>query len=147
MSTTEAANKRLVREFHDRIFNEKELAAAEELLTPDYLEHNPAIPGGTLDGRDEAVEFWESLFDAFPDMSITEEDVLAEGDTVVVRQTGSGTHEGPFLEFEATGNSFEVKGVSTWRIEDDRIAESWINLDTLGLLQQLGAIPEPEMEA
>lgn len=141
--TTESTNKALVREFHERIMNGKDLAAAPELLAADYVEHNPAVPDGRLEGRDAAVEFWGALFDAFPDLEIDELDLLADGDTVVVRQRGRGTHEGPFLDVEPTGASFDIDGVSTWRIEDGAIAESWVIIDTLGMFQQIGAIPEP----
>lgn len=140
---TETRNADLVREFHEAVLTEKDLGAAEELLDPGYVEHNPALPGGEIRGRDTMIDFWTGLFEAFPDLSITEEDVLVEGDTVVTRHTGRATHEGEFMDLEATGNDFIVDGISVYRIEAGRIAEAWISLDMLGMLQQLGAMPAP----
>lgn len=141
---TETRNAHLVREFHQAVLTDKDLGAAEELLTADYVEHNPALPDGELRGRETLVDYWEGLFEAFPDLSITEEDLLVDGDTVVTRHTGRGTHEGEFMDLEATGNDFVVDGIDVYRVADGRIAEAWINLDMLGMLQQLGAIPVPE---
>jgi predicted ester cyclase len=78
---------------------------------------------------------------------IKEEDVLIEGDTVVTRHVGRGTHEGTFMDLEATGNEFEIDGIDVYRIEDGKIAESWINLDMMGMMQQLGVIPTEEESA
>lgn len=138
---TESAPAELVREFHQRVLTEKDLDAAEDLLATDYVEHNPAFPEGELRGRENLVEFWEGLFEAFPDLWIKEEDVLVEGDTVVTRHVGRGTHEGTFMDLDATGKEFEIDGIDVYRIEDGKIAESWISLDMLGMMQQLGAIP------
>lgn len=131
----------MVQAFHQRVLTEKDLEAAEDLVAADYVEHNPALPDGVLEGRDALIEFWEDLFEAFPDLWVDEADVLVEGDTVVTRHVGRGTHEGPFLDLDATGNEFEIDGIDVYRIEDGRIAESWINLDMLGMMQQLGAVP------
>jgi steroid delta-isomerase-like uncharacterized protein len=72
---------------------------------------------------------------------LTIEDEIAEGDRVVTRWSARGTHEGEFFGIPATGKQATVTGVTIDRIIDGRIAESWTNWDTLGLLQQLGAIP------
>lgn len=138
---TESRNMALVREFHDTVLTEKNLDAVEGLLSPDYVEHNQAFPEGKLGGRANLLEFWEDLFEAFPDLSITEEDILVEGNTVVTRHIGRGTHEGQFMELAATGEEFAIDGISVYAIEDGKIAESWISLDMMGMLQQLGAIP------
>lgn len=144
---SETRNVALVREFHEAVLTEKDLGAVDELLSPDYVEHNPAFPDGVMRGRENLVEFWEGLFEAFPDLTITEEDVLVEGDTVVTRHTGRGTHEGRFMDLEATGNDFVVEGIDVYRIEDGGIAESWINIDMMGMMRQLGAMPEGEAPA
>lgn len=140
---TETRNVDLVREFHRAVLTDKDLGAAEELLTPGYVEHNPALPGGELAGRDAMVDFWADLFEAFPDLAITEEDILVEGDTVVTRHTGRATHEGAFMDLEPTGNEFVVDGIDVYAVEDGRIAEAWVNIDMLGMLQQLGAMAAP----
>lgn len=147
MSTTdnaESTNIELVREFHRRILTEKDLDAADDLLAEDYVEHNPALPDGVLKGRENLVEFWERLFLAFPDLRIVEKDAFAAGDTVVTRHVGQATHEGPFVGLEPTGNEFEIDGIDVYRIEGDKLAESWISLDMFGMLQQLGVMPTEE---
>jgi steroid delta-isomerase-like uncharacterized protein len=143
---TEAANIEVVREFHQRVLTEKDLDAAEELIAEDYVEHNPALPGGELAGRENLVEFWQQLFEAFPDLWIKEEDAFAEGETVVTRHVGRGTHEGAFMDLDPTGNEFEIDGIDVYVVEDGRITESWISLDMFGLMQQLGVIPVEEAE-
>ena len=71
------------------------------------------------------------------------EEVLAEGNKVAVRLTFSGTHQGEFMGLPATGKRFTIAGMNVFRVEGSKIAENWPQLDMLGLLQQLGAIPAP----
>lgn len=144
MATTENSEANqidVVREFHQRVLTEKDLDVVEALVAEAYVEHNPALPDGVLRGREPIVEFWEELFEAFPDLWIKEEDAFAEGDTVVTRHVGRGTHKGEFMGLEPTGNEFEIEGIDVYRIEGGKIAESWINLDMFGMLRQLDAIP------
>lgn len=143
---TESTNLEVVREFHQRVLTEKDLDSAEDLVAADYVEHNPALPEGELAGRENLVAFWADLFEAFPDLWIKEEDAFVEGNTVVTRHIGRGTHEGGFMGVEATGNEFEVDGIDVYLVEDGKLVESWISLDMFGLLQQLGVIPEQAVE-
>ncbi len=150
MATTdnsESANIAIVEDFHQRVLTEKDLGAAEDLIAEDYVEHNPALPDGELRGRENLVEFWSQLFDAFPDLWISEEDAFAEGDTVVTRHVGRATHEGEFMDLEPTGKEFEIDGIDIYQIEDGKLAESWISLDMMGMMQQLGVIPTAEEPA
>lgn len=142
MAVTEAENRQLVREFHRRVLTEKDLDAVPDLVADDYVEHNSAVPGGELRGREAATEFWAELFEAIPDLEIEELDSLTEGNVVVTRHVGRGTHEGEFMGLEATGNEFEIAGIDVYRVEDGKLSESWVSLDTMGMLQQLGAMPE-----
>ena len=81
---------------------------------------------------------------SFPDMHVTTEDLIAEGDKVVERWTNSGSYTGaPFFGAPPNGNKFSVGGISIYRIENGRIVEHWGEMDFLGLLQQLGMIPAP----
>lgn len=150
MTTTdrsEAENIDVVSEFHQRVLTEKDLDAIEDLVAEDYVEHNPAFPDGVLRGRENLSEFWEGLFEAFPDLWISEEDAFAEDDTVVTRHVGRATHEGEFMDLEPTGKEFEIDGIDIYRIEDSKLAESWISLDMMGMMQQLGVIPTEEEPA
>lgn len=84
-----------------------------------------------------------AFLDAFPDSRFTVEDVVAEGEHVAVRHTFRGTHRGEFEGVPATGRRVAVSGIELLRFEGGKIAEAWLNADFLGLMQQLGAIPEP----
>jgi hypothetical protein len=79
---------------------------------------------------------------AFPDTVITVEDQIAEGDDVVTRWTGRGTHQGELFGVPPTDNRVEVTGITVDRFSGDKFAESWTNYDALGLMQQIGAVPE-----
>jgi len=150
MTTTdqsEADNIDLVSEFHQRVLTEKDLDAVEDLVAEDYIEHNPAFPDGELRGRENLTSFWEELFEAFPDLWISEKDAFAEGDTVVTRHIGRATHEGEFMDLEPTGREFEIDGIDIYRIENGKLTESWISLDMMGMMQQLGVITTEEEPA
>ncbi|MDY6765609.1 MAG: ester cyclase, partial [Halobacteria archaeon] len=113
--TTEEKNKQVVRDFHKKVLTEKNLEAVEDLVAEDYTEHNPAFPEGVMSGRENLVDFWRGLFEAFPDLSITEEDILTEGDTVVTRHVGRGTHEGGQLP------DIRTRRLTQYRVRHKRI--------------------------
>jgi steroid delta-isomerase-like uncharacterized protein len=79
---------------------------------------------------------------AFPDAEVTIEDQLAEGDKVVTRWTGRGTHQGELMGVPPSGNRVEVPGITISRIEGGKIVEEWENYDALGMMQAIGAVPE-----
>ncbi len=79
-----------------------------------------------------------------PDLHLTLGDILAEGDRVAFRYTMEGTHQGDFVGIPPTGKPFSVEGMIIARVVDSKAVERWANLDTLGLMQQLGVIPSPE---
>ena len=134
-------NKALYRRWFEDVVNTGNLALADELLATDYLLHFPGMPQ-PVDGQTHKslVGMFRT---GFPDWVETVEDVIAEGDRVVVRVAGRGTHLGDFQGIPATGRRVEAHGVGIARIRDGRIAEAWAAYDALGLLQQLGAIPVP----
>ena len=84
---------------------------------------------------------------AFPDLQITVEDQVAEGDKVVTRWTARGTHRGELLGVTPSGNRVEISGISIDRFSGSKFVESWSNYDALGTMQQIGAIPEPGEQA
>lgn len=133
--------KQAVRRFFDQVLGEGDLAAVEELFSPDYIDHDPLDEEDTEghDGVRDDVSMYRS---AFPDIKATVEDQLAEGDRVATRVTVRSTHEGEFQGVPPSGRKTEVTGVVIHRFADGRIAEAWWNWDALGLLQQIGAIPE-----
>src|SRR5579863_1066568 len=137
MSTEQ--NKALVRRFYDEVFNKKNLAAIDDFLAPHIIEHSlpPGLPGGIEGSR----QFIGMYLTAFPDLHVTAEDMIAEGDKVASRLTMRGTHRGEFMGIPPKGKQVTITGIQIPRVASGKIAENWINLDALGMLQQLGVIP------
>ena len=101
------------------------------------------MPEQELRGTEEAKQFVSSFLEAFPDVSFSVEDLIAEGDKVVSRYTARGTHRGETEEFgPPTGRQLEQEGITIHRIEDGKIVEEWNQYDNLSILQQLGLAPE-----
>ena len=118
--------------------NQKNLAVLDEVYAPDLVVH---IVSTTIQGL-EAFKQGLSLFlTAFPDARFTIEDMIAEGDRVVVRYTFRGTHTGNFMGIAPTGKQVTQTGITINRFANGKAVELWGNVDDLGLLQQLGAIP------
>ena len=138
------ANKALVRREFEEMFNQGgNLEAAVEIYSPDYVGHEPVF--GDSHGVEGAREFAATYRDAFPDLEVTIEDQIAEGDKVVSRFRSRGTHDGDTEDLgPATGNRVEVTGVTIERLAGGKVVEDWTNFDALGLMQQIGLIPEAE---
>jgi steroid delta-isomerase-like uncharacterized protein len=135
------ANKAVIARFYETALNAGDVTVLEQLASPDYEEHDP-IPGqGT--GRDGLRDRVRMIVDAFG-QRFTVEDVIAEGDRVVVRWTGSGTHVGEFMGIPPTGRPFTISGIDIYRMADGTMAEHWHVVDQLALLGQLGLLPEQE---
>jgi steroid delta-isomerase-like uncharacterized protein len=109
----------------------------DEILTPDFI--NYTFP----DARGPAgfKQVMGMFLTAFPDMTLTVEDVIGEGDKVATRGSFSGTHTGDFMGIPATGKSMQISYSDIWRIENGKAAENWVQMDMLGMLQQLGVAP------
>jgi steroid delta-isomerase-like uncharacterized protein len=108
-------------------------------VADDFVNHNP-VPG-QVPGRDGLKAAVEVLRTAFPDLSVQEDDVIADGDKVVLRDTIQGTHRGPFAGVPPTGRPVRISRMAIFRVVDGRIVESWNVVDMLGALQQLGVAP------
>ena len=143
MSTTEAENKAQLRRIYEEMFNQGNLAIADELIAPDFLNH--ATPPGSNRGPESMRQLITILSIAFPDMHYTVEELVAEGDTVAVRVTMSGTHRGPgpLQGMPPTGRSVRVAQMHFIRFRDGKVVEHRAVRDDLGLMQQLGIIPAP----
>ena len=123
--------KTLVRREQQELWNHTgNLDAAEELFAAEEAEA----------ARQEAADYRLG----FPDVANTIEDLIAEGDNVVARWRSRATHQGEYMGIPPTGKEVEVTGITLYRIEGSKIAESWNVEDKLGLLRQIGAFPEPE---
>lgn len=139
MSTGE--NKSLIRRYYDDVLNEGNIDLLEELAVDQYVEHDPLPGQGTgIDGLRARVELLRSAFHP----QFTVEDMIAEGDKVVVRWTNHGTHVGEFLGMPPTGKSFTIAGIDIHGLRNGKMTEHWHVVDQLSQLQQMGFIPEPE---
>lgn len=133
--------KNVARRYYEVVLNRGDVDALNELAAPDYIEHDPLPGQGTgREGLKDRVRILRSAFG----QHFTLEDIIEEGDKVVVRWTGSGKHEGDFMGIPPTGKSFTISGIDIHRLQDGRMAEHWHVVDQLSLLQQLGLIPQPE---
>jgi steroid delta-isomerase-like uncharacterized protein len=140
---TSEKNKIIVGRAWEEFFIRGNLDKADEFFAPDYVNHDPAA-SEDRHGSEELRQFLSMYRNAFPDMQFTIEDVIAEGDEVVVRWTLRGTHQGELMGIPPTNNQVTVRGMSIERVSGDKIVETWDSYDALGLMQQLGVIPEPE---
>ena len=135
-------NKAVSRRFFE-IFAEGDLDALDEVMAPDAVDHDPYNPHANegLEGAKKTIAMYR---EAFPDVSFEVEDQVAEGDKVATRWVGTGTHEGTLMGVEPTGKRSSTAGIAIDRIENGKIVESWNSWDTLGMMQNIGAIPEPQ---
>ncbi len=134
-------HKALVRRVIEEVWNEGDLQAVGRYFADDYVDHTP-LPG-QAPGREGYKQAVALIREAFPDLHLTLEDVVAEEAKVSFRYVMSGTHRGEFLGVVPTGRAFSVVGMIFARIEEGKFTDRWALLDTLGLMQQLGAIPAP----
>jgi steroid delta-isomerase-like uncharacterized protein len=132
------ANKEVVRRFYEA-WGLQDLETAASLVTEDFSNNSSASQG--RDGIYEEGQYW---FSAFPDAKVSIEELLAEGDKVVVRLHSTATHQGEFFGAPPTGNAVEVNEIDIFRVENGLIAEAWAAPDIYGLLSQIGVLSAPE---
>ena len=121
-------------------YNERDADAEEAVRTPDYVAHAPGLP--PFDNASWKQFIW-GFSASFPDLHLTIEDVVASEDRVAARITFRGSHRGEFMGIPPTGTQVTFSSIEMNRVVGGKIAEHWVVLDMLGLLQQLGAIPTP----
>ena len=137
MSTEQ--NKSIVRRWVEEGWNKRNTSLIDQLFTPNFYQHETGPE--TVNSSETLKPFVAGYLSAFPDLQFTIEDLVAEGDKVVWRFKATGNNTGPFMGGPVTGKSIAVTGTITFRLENSRMAEAWLNLDVLGLLQQVGIIP------
>ena len=140
-------NKAVVRREMEELFNQGgNIDAADEIIHPDYVSYEPT--SGEVRGIEGAKQFAATYRQAFPDLQNTTEDMVAEGDKVVARFGARGTHQGETEAFGSpTGKRMEMTGITIKRLSEGKIVEAWTNFDALGMMQQLGLIPEAAAQA
>jgi steroid delta-isomerase-like uncharacterized protein len=135
-------NKAIVRRLFAELWNTGNLSMADQIFAPTYEHHDPSTPdfGRGPDSEKKRASLYRN---AFPDMHLTIEDVIAEGETVMTRWSCQGTHKGDLNGIAPTGKRFTITGVTVARVSGGKIVEGFVNWDALGLMQQLGVVPAP----
>ena len=135
---SEEQNRALIREVIE-LLNQRKLDKVFELYAADYIFHGAG--GDTLHGRDAIRNVWEAWLVGFPDLHSTIEDIITEGDKLVLRWRVEGTHTGAFFGLEPTNAKINVRDIEIFRIENGQLVEAWDQIDMFSMMQQLGAIP------
>ncbi|MFE4627415.1 ester cyclase [Streptomyces mirabilis] len=135
---TARVNKRIMERFTSEFLRTGDPALARKFISPDIVMH---FGGRTQQGRDTYLGIVAANMKAFPDLRWTVEDMRAEGDTVAIRYTMTGTHIGPFAGVEATGRAIRAESMAFYRLAHGKIVEERAQLDMLSILQQMRAIP------
>jgi len=133
-----AENKAIILSLYEAD-NKKDLTILDEVISPDFFD-----PTFTLHGPEDYKQFETAFFEGFPDWRETIEDIIAEGDKVWVRFTGTGTHTGEWRGLAPTGKKVTFRGVQIWRLVDGKVVSKASILDLLDALNQLGAIEYTE---
>ena len=134
-------NKTLIRRLYDEALNKGNLAVVDEILAPNYVRHG--LASGAPTGPESTKQVFAMMRTAFPDLRITVEPVVGEGDKVAAQLIHSGTHKGEFMGIAPTGKQVMVTTIGIYRFAGSKLEESWILMDQLGMMQQLGAVPPP----
>ncbi len=134
-------NKAIIRRSVEEFWNKGNIAAIDEFYASNYVGHDPSkLHAGNLE---EFKGSAMAVFAGFPDLQVTIEDMVAEGDRVVKHWTARGTHQGEFMGIAPTGKQITITGMDIYRIAGNKIEECWSNSDSLGMMQQLGVVPPP----
>ena len=134
-------NKALARRAIEEIWNQGKLVVIDELVASNATYHDPNVPGGKFTGPEGVKQFVQIYRGAFPDVRLTINDQIAEGDKVVTRWTATGTHKGQFMGIAPTNKHSTVTGVNIERFQNGKVVEGWANYDMFGMLQQMGVVP------
>jgi steroid delta-isomerase-like uncharacterized protein len=121
-------------------FQTGDTSGLDEVLAPNLINHIPGMPGDR-EGLKQALGAFRI---AFPDLTVTVDEVLSCGDRVVDRVTWSATHTGPMMGIPASGKRVTVSEMHIGRVQDGKIVERWGEWDAMGMMQQVGAIPGPQ---
>ena len=131
--------KEMAQRWYSEVMSEGKTEVIDELCAPDFLDHDP-LPGTTADLAG-LKDFVAQIRAAFPDMQVTADDLIVEGDRLAVRSTLRGTHEGDFMGIPGSGKKVEVSNYDFVRFENDQAAEHWGVIDSAALMEQLGMAP------
>jgi steroid delta-isomerase-like uncharacterized protein len=130
-------NKKTTRRFYEEVFNQKKLATIDELCTPGFIDHNPAP--GQAPGAQGLKHWMQQFLQAFPDLTVSIDEMVAERDLVVTRLTCRGTHKGAFMGAAPTGKAVSFTALDMVRLKDGRATEVWHEGNDATVLMELGA--------
>jgi steroid delta-isomerase-like uncharacterized protein len=133
------ANKALMRRELEEVWNKHNPDAVDEIYAPGFVNHS--APPGMPNDREGFKAFVGINLGAFPDVKVTSDSLVAEGDKVVNRWTAIGTHTGELMGIPATGKRITMTGITIVRVADGKITEFWMESDQMGMMQQLGVVP------
>jgi predicted ester cyclase len=133
------SNKQLCRDYFNA-FLARDTEWMQRHIAPTFVRHDPGLPF-EVRGPEGVAKLHDALMPAFPDMKLPIDDVIAEGEKVLVRLSVQATHTGPFGDIPATGRRISIDVLDLFQIRDNVLIEHWALLDNLGLLKQLGAFP------
>lgn len=138
---SEESNRATARRVLEEFFTAGKLELAEELFTPDLVQHHPDEPYETRgpDGIRERITAWRT---AFPDLNTSVEDLVAEGDRVAIRSIARGTNDGEFAGSPATGKQIALEWESIYRFDGGKVAEMWDAWNVLAVMEHLGLAPQ-----
>jgi steroid delta-isomerase-like uncharacterized protein len=139
MMSTEL-NTAIVKRFIEEVWNQGRLDLIDQFFDPNYVNHNPSP--GQEQGTAALKQFVAGLRAAAPDLHYTIDDLIAVDDKVVMRWTARGTHLGELMGIPATGREVTVTAIVIDQFSNGRIVEHWAGRDDLGMMQQLGVIPQ-----
>ena len=137
-------NKALLRRVFEEAMNKGNLSVIDELIAPNYVNYSLPLPTPGPEGFKQIIGMFRS---GFPYFNITIDDEFAEGDKVGTRGTWHGTHRGEFMGIAPTGKEVTVAYIDIWRVENGKFVENWVQMDMMGLMQQLGVVPAPGQAA
>jgi steroid delta-isomerase-like uncharacterized protein len=137
-----SANKLLVRRWFEEVWNQGRTESIAKMFAADGVAHGLAPDGGALKGPEAFAGFQQAFLKAFPDLKLTVEDLIEEGDKVAVRWSTAGTLQGDGLGVIPTGRSMKVTGMTIVRLRDGMLVEGWNNFDVLGMHQQVGTLAQ-----
>ena len=137
--TATEGGKALVRRFIDEVFLKGDFSAVDELMTDDFISHTSGPAGSGKDGMKETIK---RVSAGLTDASMKIEDMIAEDDRVAVRLTGHAVQTGEFMGMPPSGKAYTIGEIHIFRIHDGKVAEHWHQADFLGMMRQLGVLPE-----
>ena len=135
-------HKQATRRWVDEVWNNRNAAAVTALMAPNCVVHGLAQDGGDIVGPDGFRKFHQAFLGAFSNLHLQIEDMLEENDRVFIRFTATGTHDGDTFGFPATHRNIRVTGMTVTRFVGDKFVEGWNVFDAVGMLGQLGVMPQ-----